>query len=1070
MLYVGDESSTLLSTRQPVMARESTQDKKTVALEKYRPYNSSIGEFIQTLISQEALEPNINFSSIMSKMGVPASSVLFLCVVYNIGCLLQAAQVIAATDPVEVAVIKSLSEKWNIDESASWNLTDPCFGPANTNATIDNPGIKCNCTKKKGTICHVRQIKVSMLDKTGELPEVLANLTYLNDLNLYRNYFSGRIPAFLGNLTNLQHLSLGTNNFLGPVPKELGKLRKLIELRISSTNLNGTLPPEFGNLTRLENLYIDSAGLTGEIPSTFRNLQKLKIVSASDNLFTGAIPDFIGNWTDLNELKIQGTTLEGPIPSSFSNLTSLRKLILRNNKISGEIPSFVGELSKLHYLDLSFNNFTGEFPTSLQNLKSLRYLFLGNNNLSGRLPSQLSSSLMYIDLSYNQFSGTLPAWSNGTNLKINLVGNYLQINVTNNRLSSSGLACLQRTFPCNKQDPRYSQFAINCGGSQITSQLGIDYESDNETLDAASFSVSDTQNWGVSNTGNFLDNEAESFTQSSLSQFTKTLNTELYQTARLSPGSLRYFGLGLQNGRYTVELQFAELEFTDVESWKNLGKRIFDVYVQGNKVLSNFNIQKLAGGSFIAVDRNFSTSVTENFLEIHLFWAGKGTCCVTKDGTYGPLISAISVTPEFKPAVSDLPHSDTHPKKMKTGAVIGIVFGGMVAVLICLIFIIFWRKSLEARGQEQEALKGLHTKPNIFSYADIKNATSNFHEENKLGQGGFGVVHKGILPDGKLIAVKQLSAESKQGKREFLNEVAVISAVQHRNLVKLHGCCVEGEHRILVYELLENNSLEQALFGNERSEIHLDWPTRHNICINTARGLAYLHEESSVRIVHRDIKPSNILLDDSLNPKIADFGLAKLFDESKSHFSTRVAGTIGYLAPEYAMRGHLTEKADVFSFGVVALEVVSGRSNTDTTLPQNSVYLLEWAWQLHEQNSLLELMDPELRPTCIEEEVLRLIAVALLCTQALPAMRPPMSRVVAMLTGDVEEIPIVSRPGYITDWQYNNYIAAQSTEIAFTVSTPQQRSTEIILPAALFSTENEDMSPSMIRKALDDGL
>ncbi|KAH9287899.1 hypothetical protein KI387_032016, partial [Taxus chinensis] len=549
------------------------------------------------------------------------------------------------------------------------------------------------------------------------------------------------------------------------------------------------------------------------------------------------------------------------------------------------------------------------------------------------------------DLSYNQFSGALPTWFSDTNSSVNLAGNYLEINETDNGLASRRLTCLQRTFPCNKGAPLYSRFAINCGGQQMTSQQGIDYESDNETLNAASFYVSDTQKWGVSNTGNFLGSSQPNYIESSQSQFTNTLDTELYQTARLSPSSLRYYGLGLQNGPYTVNLQFAEIDIQSTESWKSLGRRIFDVSIQGNKILTNFNIQKEAGGSNIAVEKSFRTNVTENFLEIHFFWTGKGTCCITAQGTYGPLVSAISVTPEFTPTVTDDPLSNSEQTKIKTGALIGIIFSGIAAVLICLSFIIFWRRRVQkslARDQENEALKGIQAKPNIFSYADMKTATRDFHEENKLGQGGFGTVYKGILPDGKVVAVKQLSSESKQGKREFINEVAAISAVQHRNLVKLHGCCIEGEHRMLVYEYLENNSLAQALFGNKISDVHLDWPTRYNICIATARGLAYLHEESSIRIVHRDIKGSNILLDSSLNPKIADFGLAKLFDETKTHISTRVAGTVGYMAPEYAMRGHLTEKADVFSFGVVALEVVSGRSNTETSLPQEMVYLLEW--------------------------------------------------------------------------------------------------------------------------------
>nr|XP_029117529.1 probable LRR receptor-like serine/threonine-protein kinase At1g56140 isoform X1 [Elaeis guineensis] len=299
---------------------------------------------------------------------------------------------------------------------------------------------------------------------------------------------------------------------------------------------------------------------------------------------------------------------------------------------------------------------------------------------------------------------------------------------------------------------------------------------------------------------------------------------------------------------------------------------------------------------------------------------------------------------------------------------------------------------------------------------ELKSATDNFCPSNKLGEGGFGRVFKGKLSDGRTVAVKQLSVASCQGKLQFMKEIATVSAVQHRNLVKLCGCCIEGGKRLLVYEYLENKSLDQALFG--KNNLHLDWPTRFEICLGTARGLAYLHEESRVRIVHRDVKASNILLDADLNPKISDFGLAKLYDDKKTHISTRVARTIGYLAPEYAMRGHLTEKADVFGFGVVALEVVSGRPNSDRSHEEERVYLLEWAWHLRENGREREMVDPSLS-SFNQEEAIRIINVAFLCTQASPMLRPPMSRVVAMLAGDTEVGEVTTKPGYLTDWQFN---------------------------------------------------
>ncbi|KAE8716396.1 putative methylesterase 11 [Hibiscus syriacus] len=227
-----------------------------------------------------------------------------------------------------------------------------------------------------------------------------------------------------------------------------------------------------------------------------------------------------------------------------------------------------------------------------------------------------------------------------------------------------------------------------------------------------------------------------------------------------------------------------------------------------------------------------------------------------------------------------------------------------------------------------------------FSYSELKAATEDFSSSKKLGEGGFRAVYKGTISDGTVVAVKQLSIASDQGRSQFIAEIATISAVQHRNLDKLHGCCFEGKRHLLVYEFLENKGLDQAHF--EHSGLHLDWPTHYNICLETARGLAYLHEESRPKIIHREVKAGNIMRDAGLCLKISDFGLANLYDDRKMHISTRVAGTIGYLAPEYAMRGHLTEKADVVGFGIVALEILNGRPNSDKSMEDDKIYLLEW--------------------------------------------------------------------------------------------------------------------------------
>ncbi|TKY66275.1 LRR receptor serine/threonine-protein kinase [Spatholobus suberectus] len=725
------------------------------------------------------------------------------------------------------------------------------------------------------------------------------------------------------------------------------------------------------------------------------------------------------------------------------NLKSLMILVLRNNNISDTIPTYLGEFQNLTQLDLSFNNLIGQIPNSLFNLNSLSYLFLGNNKLNGTIPPKKSASLLNIDLSYNNLRGSLPSWVTEQNLQLNLVGNNFQAENTESSGMPSGLSCLQRNFPCNRGTGIYYNFLINCGGPQITSSNGIVYESDNEALGPATYFVTDTQRWAVSNVGYFSGSSNFSEYISSVpNQFTGTTDSNMFQTARLSASSLRYYGLGLENGNYSVRLQFAESKILDSASWKSLGRRVFDVYIQRNLVLKDFDIQREAGQvSFKAVSKDFRAQVLENYLEIHFFWAGKGTCCIPDQYTYGPLISAISATPDFIPSVSNKPPTS---KKKRTGLKVGVALGiGVLSIVsISVLYCLIQRRRHHV--DESEELLGIEARPYTFSYSELKNAINDFDSANKLGEGGFGPVYKGTLNDGRVVAVKQLSTRSRQGNSEFITEIAIISAVQHRNLIKLHGCCIERDERLLVYEYLENGSLNQLLFGKVSSI--LNWPMRFGICRGIARGLAYLHEESQLRIIHRDVKASNILLDHQFVPKISDFGLAKLFDQEKTHLSTNLAGTMGYLAPEYAWCGHLTEKADVFSFGIVALEIVSGRSNSDpNSILDNEgkkTFLLEWAWNVYMNNNEIELVDSRLQEFD-ETEVKRVIGISLLCTQASPSMRPSMSRIVAMLSGDVEVTSVTSMPEYLAYINFDDVTDFTNTTNGVDVSHHTSSNTRI---------------------------
>ncbi|EPS72702.1 hypothetical protein M569_02055, partial [Genlisea aurea] len=858
---------------------------------------------------------------------------------------------------------------------------------------------------------------------TGGVPSEFAKLRYLQHLDLSRNYLSGSIPRQWAKMS-LVDMSFMGNRLSGPFPTALTRVTTLVNLSLEGNQFSGLIPSEIGRLVNLQKLVLSSNFFTGKLPEGLANLTSIRDLRFSDNNFTGKVPDFIGNWTQIEKLAIQGCSLKGPIPSSISALTSLtdlrisdlventsafpplskmkflKVLILRSCLIQGEIPEYIGHLENLKDLDLSFNNLTGPIPASFAGLSGVDFMYLAGNQLSGQIPRWLLERNKNVDVSFNNFTLESSSPVECPRGSVNLVESYSS--APNNLIKVN--TCLKRDYPCS--DPRkqrYYSLHINCGGRDLVND-NVAYEADLEARGASMFYS--RQNWAFSSTGNFMDNDlySDKYIGTSVSAVSNstTLLPELYATARASPLSLTYYGLCLLNGNYTVRLHFAEITFTNDTTFASLGRRVFDVYLQESLVLKDFDIAAEAGGPGMPIVKTFpAVVVSSHSLKIHLYWTGRGTTGIPYRGNYGPLISAISVDPNFKPP--------SEHKKLEAGVVVGIVAAAICSVTLIL-FILHIKGCF--RAKQPAELSGLDLQTGLFTLRQIKAATNNFDPALKLGEGGFGSVYKGSLSDGTIIAVKQLSSKSKQGIREFVTEMGMISALQHPNLVKLYGCCVEGNQLMLIYEYMENNCLSRALFGKDRGlKAKLDWATRRKICLGIARGLYYLHEESSLKIVHRDIKASNVLLDKDMNAKISDFGLAKLNEDGKTHISTRIAGTIGYMSPEYAMRGYLTPKADVYSFGVVVLETLSGKSNTNYKPNEDSVYLLDWAYVLQERGRLPELLDPELRG-CSPEEAMLMLSVALLCTNAAPTLRPTMSQVVSMLEGRTAVEDVVSQPGF----------------------------------------------------------
>nr|ADQ37353.1 unknown [Arabidopsis lyrata] len=354
--------------------------------------------------------------------------------------------------------------------------------------------------------------------------------------------------------------------------------------------------------------------------------------------------------------------------------------------------------------------------------------------------------------------------------------------------------------------------------------------------------------------------------------------------------------------------------------------------------------------------------------------------------------------------------------KVIIAIVVPIVLVALFAICLCLV--LKWKKNKSGGRVKGPNAEDEFSDSLLVDFETLKAATDNFSPENELGRGGFGSVYKGVFSGGQEIAVKRLSCTSGQGDIEFKNEILLLAKLQHRNLVRLLGFCIEGQERILVYEFIKNASLDNFIFDIEKRQL-LDWGVRYKMIGGVARGLLYLHEDSRYRIIHRDLKASNILLDQEMNPKIADFGLAKLFDtdQTSTHrFTSKIAGTYGYMAPEYAIYGQFSVKTDVFSFGVLVIEIITGKGNNNgrSNNDEDAENLLSWVWRCWREDTILSVIDPSLT-TGSRSEILRCIHIGLLCVQESAASRPTMDSVALMLNSYSYTLSTPSRPAFVSE-------------------------------------------------------
>ncbi|TKY71896.1 LRR receptor serine/threonine-protein kinase RFK1 [Spatholobus suberectus] len=656
--------------------------------------------------------------------------------------------------------VDALKEITSTMGAAYWKFeTDSCkiemVGLTREPPDESERSIDCDCSFENHTVCHVVKMTLKRLSLPGILPPQLAKLPFLREVDFAYNCFTGSIPKEWASM-KLASISLLVNRLSGEIPKHLGNITTLTYLMLEANQFSGVVPPELGRLINLQTLVLSSNQLTGNLPLSLSGLQNLTDFRINNNNFTGTIPNFIQNWQLLQRLEMHASGLEGPFPSNISllknllqlrisdikspsqdfpfmgNMASLTTLVLRNCNLSGVIPSYIWMMMNLAVLDVSFNMLIGEIPTIIS-ARRLRFIYLTGNMLSGNIPNSILKDGSSIDLSYNNFTWQdpeQPACQDGIgNLNLNLFRSSIKENK------------LEEYVPCSKNFscPRYSScLHVNCGGKDVNVK---DDKGENLYVGdvdvpggTATYFYSDDDHWGFSSTGDFMDDFESQNIRYTVSLPSSNM-PELYKTARISPITLTYFHNCMENGDYTVNLHFAEIQFTNDKTYKSLGKRIFDIYVQGKLIRKNFNIEnEINVADKPLVLPIYNISITNNVLEIQFYWAGKGTTRIPDAGVYGPLVSAFSVVSDSRPCSNG-------EKKVAVSIIIAIVAGALCLVLFISGFI-WWKGFFRGKLRRKEGTKDGDIQAGNFSLEQIRAATDDFSSANKIGEGGFGPVYK----------------------------------------------------------------------------------------------------------------------------------------------------------------------------------------------------------------------------------------------------------------------------------------------------------------------------------------